>query len=261
MTPTPYVSVVTASLNRRDSIARTLTSVCAQSFRDFEHLVIDGGSSDGTVEMLQAHQSRCPLQWISEPDSGIADAMNKGVALARGKYVLFIHADDELAGPEVLQRAHTLLRQEECDIYSFPVVVPGPAGRRRFYRPIRVHWWHHFKTIIPHQGAFVHRQVFERIGGFRPELKIAMDYDFFYRAFQNRSRARFGRMVVARMGAGGVSGDPKHLAARLEEEYAIQRHNERHPGWRAAQAVWRALYTLYKQRGCSPPLSSRNTRS
>jgi glycosyltransferase involved in cell wall biosynthesis len=248
-------------MNSAGTIRRMLESIRQQTFCQFEHIVCDGGSTDGTLAILEEYSGRYPMKYLSGPDTGIADAMNKGVALARGKYVLFIHADDELAGPEVLQRAHTLLRQEECDIYSFPVVVPGPAGRRRFYRPIRVHWWHHFKTIIPHQGAFVHRRVFERIGGFRPELKIAMDYDFFYRAFQNRSRARFGRMVVARMGAGGVSGDPKHLAARLEEEYAIQRHNERHPGWRAAQAVWRALYTLYKQRGCSPPLSSRNTRS
>ncbi len=261
MATTPYFTIVTASLNRRDTIGGTLASVCRQSFRDFEHLVIDGGSTDGTVEMLQAHQPLYPLRWISGPDAGLADAMNKGLALARGRYILFVHADDDLSGPDVLKRVHALLQQAECDICSFPVVVLGPGGRRRPYRPVRIRWWYRFKTTIPHQGAFVHRRVFERIGGFRTALTIGMDYDFFYRAFQSGVRVRFGRMVVARMGGGGVSSDPQRLGVRMEEEYAIQRHNERHPGWRAAQAVWRALYTPYKTRAARRANPSCSTRS
>jgi glycosyltransferase involved in cell wall biosynthesis len=165
--------------------------------------------------------------------------LNKGVALARGKYVLVIHADDALSGTEVLQQTHALLVGERYDVYSFPVLVVKPGDERYPYRPIRIRWWYRFKTIIPHQGAFVHRRVFERIGGFRTDLKIGMDYDFFYRALNHDARVRFGRMVVACMGGSGASADPERLAERLEEEFAIQRANECHAGWRAAQAPYK----------------------
>jgi glycosyltransferase involved in cell wall biosynthesis len=242
----PFFSIITASLNLRDSIDRTIESICGQSFRSFEHIVIDGNSSDGTVQMLRDYQLRYPLHWISEPDSGISDAMNKGVDLSRGNYLLFIQADDCLLDSDILKKVHRLLKKEQYDIYSFPVIRERPGSTPFLYRPIRVPGWYHFKHTIPHQGAFVHRRLFKRIGGFREEFSITMDYDFFYRAFQARARIRYHFSPVSRMGGCGLSSGNRLLHKRIEEEKRVQETNELNPGWRALQAIFRRLYAPYK---------------
>ena len=97
----PFFSIITASFDAASTIRQTLESVRDQSFRDFEHVVIDGGSTDGTVDILREFDL---TYWHSEPDGGIADAMNKGVEKVTGKYVLFLHADDYLPDLAALQR-------------------------------------------------------------------------------------------------------------------------------------------------------------
>jgi len=176
---------LTASFNSGSTISKTLLSVSEQSFGNLEHIVIDGASSDQTLGILREYEGRYNLKWISESDSGIASALNKGLRLARGKYMLVLQADDQFAGPEVLEICYSLLKKERYDIHSFPVIRLEPSHRKTLYKPVKILFWYHFKTIFPHQGAFVHRRVYERIGNFREDLTIALDYDFFYRALKS----------------------------------------------------------------------------
>ena len=90
----PLVSVITPVLNAADTLELTLLSVSAQTYSNIEHIVIDGGSTDGTVDILQRFQSSAQLRWQSEPDSGMYSAINKGIALARGGYISYLNADD-----------------------------------------------------------------------------------------------------------------------------------------------------------------------
>jgi glycosyltransferase involved in cell wall biosynthesis len=241
----PFFSILTASLNSCRTLVSTLASVSSQTFGSLEHIVCDGGSTDGTLGLLESFKSRHPLRWLSEKDGGIADALNKAVARASGRYLLVLQADDVLIDHTVLDRVHRFMDRKRFDVYSFPVL--RRTNRSTWmYRAIRIPWWFHFKHTIPHQGAFVRRELYDRIGAFRLELSIAMDYDFFYRGFLSGIRIKFHSMPVALMGSEGVSSDPALLRKRLDEEWKVQSLNEKNPAWRAAQFLFRRLYLPYK---------------
>ena len=242
----PFFSIITASFNSGDTIAKTLNSIQRQGFTRLEHIVIDGNSTDKSVDILRLYGYSYRLRWISEPDRGIADALNKGVALATGRYLLVLQADDSLLDETVLSRVHELARNEIYDIYSFPVIRERSELGPFNYRAIRLPGWYHFRHTIPHQGAFVHRRVFDKIGAFRTDFSIVMDYDFFYRAFQAGMKVKFEKMPIAIMGGCGVSSNPSYLKKRIMEEFRVQRMNERNHIWRLAQWIFQKLYFPYK---------------
>ena len=242
----PYFSIITASFNNFATIEKTLKSVKAQNFKNFEHIVIDGGSSDNTVNVLAQYQNIYNLKWISKPDDGIADALNKGVEVSKGKYIIVIQADDYLLRPDTLLKVYKKLKSNPCDIFSCPVVVDHPKKGRYLFKPVKILWWHHFKTIFPHQGCFVARQVFERTGEFNKNLSIGMDYDFFYRALKHKIVVCFGREIIAVMGGQGISTGVQMLRHRLKEELHIQQINETNRAWKLAQAVFHFFYIPYK---------------
>jgi glycosyltransferase involved in cell wall biosynthesis len=245
---TPFFTVLTASFNSGSTIKKTLVSVLEQRFGNVEHIVIDGGSSDQTVDILREYERSYNLRWISEPDSGIPSALNKGLRLAKGEYILVLQADDHLAGPEVLERVYSLIKQGLYDINIFPVYKEQASNRRILHRPFRIRWWYHFKTIFPHQGSFIHRRVYERLGDFREDLVIALDYDFFYRALKYHSTVKLHTYPVAVMGGEGISSNRDFLLLRLREESTVQTLNETNPFWRALQVLFRTAYMPYKTR-------------
>ena len=245
--PEFFFTILTAALNSGSTIQKTLESIQCQSFQGLEHIVIDGGSQDNTTEALHTFDHSYPLFWRSEPDMGIADALNKGLHIAKGRYILVIQADDILLMPEMLEKVYPLLNSEDIDIVSFPVILEHPTKGKILRQPIRRLWWNHFKFIFPHQGCFVHKRVFDRIGEFRDEFKICMDYDFFYRVLAHKCSVKFGNFPVALMGGTGVGSISKFVYKRLAEERLLQVRNERNPGWRIAQFIFRSLYMPYKK--------------
>jgi glycosyltransferase involved in cell wall biosynthesis len=242
----PFFTIVTASFNNQDTIKQTIESIKNQTFKNLEHIVIDGGSEDETSNILHRARGTYPLAWISEPDNGIADAMNKGLARAGGRYIICIQADDYLLQPDTLERVHPILESDEIDICSFPVILDHPNWGYTLRKPISLLWWNHFKFIFLHQGAFVSKRVFEKIGGYREDYKIAMDYDFFYRALQHRFCIHYGTFPVAVMGGEGIGTSLETMNLRLGEERRVQLLNEQNPIWRLAQFIFSSLYRPYK---------------
>lgn len=242
----PFFTVLTASLNCASTIKQNVESIKRQRFQNFEHIVIDGGSSDGTIDILSDAGGSYNLIWISEPDEGIADALNKGVTKARGRYIIVIQADDRLLMPDTLKKVYSVLNSEYVDICSFPVILQHPVKGHVLRKPINRLWWNHFKFIFPHQGCFVHKRVFEKLGGFRKEFKINMDYDFFYRALAQKMSINFSEFPVALMGGCGIGSDYRNLMKRLEEERLVQKLNERNPLWKTAQLFFSWIYRPYK---------------
>jgi glycosyltransferase involved in cell wall biosynthesis len=242
----PFLTILTASLNNGATIRHTLESVRKQHFKNLEHIVIDGGSCDETLNILEEFESAHNLFWMSEPDEGIADALNKGFRKALGRYILVLQADDQLMSPNILESFYSVLINEGSDIYSCPVILDHPIKGKILVKPIKILWWYHFKTIFPHQGSLVHRRVFERIGEFRNEFSIAMDYDFFYRSLKYGSTVKFGNLPLSLMGGTGISCDKNLLKTRLKEESLVQALNEKSLYWRSAQMLFRLLYTPYK---------------
>lgn len=242
----PFFTIITASLNSSTSIQRTLESINVQTFKNLEHIVADGASTDKTIEILKTFENIYNLTWISEPDNGIADALNKSLMRAKGKYVLVLQADDHLIDTTILERVYHLLKNEKYDIYSFPVVKNCLNSEQVLLNPIRIKWWNHFKFIFFHQGVFVHKHLYEKVGNFNTDYSIAMDYDFFYRALKVKPAIAFGHFPVAEMSGSGISSSTEHLATRLDEETLVQKQNETSFVWRSAQGVFRFLYRPYK---------------
>lgn len=246
MSKFPFITILTASFNSEATIRKTLESIRDQTFQDLEHIVIDGGSCDETLDIVKKYENTYNLQWISEPDHCISDALNKGLRLSSGRYIIVIQADDQLLTPEILKNVYMISKSERFDIYSFPVLKYHPDKGKFLYKPVRILWWHHFKTIFPHQGCFVHKRLFDRIGGFRKEFSIALDYDFFYRALHSGTSVGFGQMPVAFMGGAGISSNPSLIHRRLQEERKVQQLNATNRIWRIFQAFFHLAYDPYK---------------
>jgi glycosyltransferase involved in cell wall biosynthesis len=246
MSNNPFFTILTASFNNEATIKQTVESISSQTFQNLEHMVIDGGSTDGTIDILKKMEDSYNMSWLSEPDQGIADALNKGIRKAQGQFIIVIQADDRFLNPNILEQVFQLLDNEKTDIISFPVILSHPAEGKVLRKPIRYLWWNHFKFIFLHQGCFVNRSVFERIGIFREEFKIAFDYDFLYRALKNKCSVRFEKLPVALMGGEGVGSNPDYIVERIKEEKLVQRLNEQNKFWRMAQHVFTIFYMPYK---------------
>lgn len=241
----PLIGILTASYNVVDALRRTVESVAGQDFGDVEHVVVDGGSNDGTVAYLETLPPS--VRWISEPDKGIADALNKGVAMSRAHYLLVLQADDELVDAGALSRA-ALELGGGADIVSYDVCVTG-GGERRVYAARGFGALSEFFMTVPHQGAFCSRALYERIGAFDGSLKVAMDYDFMLRAKRAGARIVTRNEVIAYMPDGGVSSrrDWPSLQARLAENRSLhKRHSDGVMRRVVSNAFW-SVYPLYKR--------------
>ena len=244
-TPT-LISIVTVCLNPGPPLRACLESVASQTFRAREHIVIDGGSGGETVAILRERSDALAF-WSSEPDSGIAEAMNKGLAHCTGDWLLFLHADDRLASPDALASVAQVLEATPADVVGFPIYFGAGS---RLLRPRGGGPWLRLKTGFLHQATFIRRQVFERVGGYRPEYPLAMDYEFFLRCWLAGVRMATSEVVVpTHMGDTGLSSrrDWPTVRRRLADERAIQRAHSRNRAQRALYWLYWQIYPAYKR--------------
>ena len=179
------ISVITVCYNSARTIGQALESVARQRFSDYEHIVVDGASSDDTMEVVEAH--RHPrLSVASERDKGIYDAMNKGLARARGDYVQFLNSDDFLTGPDALGVAAAAMRESGADcVFGDTRFIVGDEARpgRRYYSVQRFRrWWVRMGVMPPHPSMFVRRDLLLKLGGFDTSYRISADFDLIARA-------------------------------------------------------------------------------
>lgn len=203
------ISVITAVFNNRAHIAEALESVLAQDHADVERVVIDGGSTDGTLDILRARQDRLGVL-VSEPDRGLYDALNKGLRLARGDVVGFLHSDDLFADAAVLSRvAAAFADPAVCAVYGDLQYVRKGDTRRvvrhwksaPFRARLLARGW-----MPPHPSLYVRREWYERIGGFDTRYRIAADYFSILQLFsQPGFKAVYLPQVLVKMRVGGAS--------------------------------------------------------
>ena len=203
------ITVITVSFNSAATLARTLASVAMQSHPQVEHVLIDGGSTDATTALVREHGTHLS-RFISEPDQGIYDAMNKGLACASGDIISFLNADDHYAHDAVLARVASQFAQVKLDAVLGDVAFfhPGAPERvRRRYRSVRfspraIGWgW-----MPAHPALFVRQSVFERYGPFKTNYRIAGDYEWVARAFgAGALHYRYLPEILVHMQTGGIS--------------------------------------------------------
>lgn len=202
------ISIITVCFNAVNTIADTLESVATQTQPDIEHIVVDGASKDGTLEVVKRYKH--VFKVISEPDHGIYDAMNKGLRLASGEVIGLLNADDVYADERVLERVAAIMRRDGLDaLFGDAEFVNAdhsdrPVRRYRSgrFRPERIAWgW-----MPAHPTLFLRRQAYEHFGLFRTDYQIAGDFELVARMFHGGSlRYRHLPEVLVRMRTGGIS--------------------------------------------------------
>lgn len=217
-------SVITVCFNAASTIGDTLASVAGQDWADFEHIVVDGASTDGTMAAVEAHRHG-RLQSVSEPDGGIYDAMNKGLSLATGDYVQFLNADDFLMRPDALSLVAARIAESGADcVFADTRFVVGAAARRaaRFYSARRFRrWWLRIGAMPPHPSSFVRRDLMLRLGGFDTSYRLAADFDLIARALI-RADASWTALpcAIVAFRAGGASTAGLSAKLTLSREFA-----------------------------------------
>ena len=206
------ISVITACRNSERCIRFAMESVLQQTYPDIEYLVVDGGSTDATVEIIKSFVPVFDgrLRWISEPDKGLYDALNKGLRMSTGEIVGLLHADDFFAAPDILARVADAFEDGTVDAVFGDVrfVRDQDLSRTvRYYSSRRfAPWMLRFGFMPAHPSFYACRDVFERIGHYRTDYRISADYELLIRFFcVHRLRYRYLGFVTTMMRMGGLS--------------------------------------------------------
>jgi len=181
------LSIITVSKNAEETIERTIKSVISQSYTDFEYIIIDGISTDSTIDIIKKYIDRLSY-FISEPDSGIYSAMNKAIVKAKGDYCLFLNADDYLYNDKVI--GNVFSKELDYDIIYGDVLYVTQKGTVLYNYPDNLSYYFLYSGTLCHQAQFIKRNLFSRYGLYDERYKINADYEFLLRiAVKNNATA------------------------------------------------------------------------
>ncbi|NOU40007.1 MAG: glycosyltransferase [Methylotenera sp.] len=221
MTSPPLITIIIAVFNGAKTLQQCIDSVAQQTYPNKELIILDGGSKDGTVDLLKANQQAISY-WVTEPDNGIYNAWNKGVAQAKGEWICFLGADDFFWNLEVLETLAKqlvlippyirvaygqimLLTADGVNIHA--VGEPWDKVKKRFKH----------KMSIPHQGVMHRRNLFELRGKFDESYQIVGDYELLLRELKAGDAAFISDIIVTGMRQGGISSNPQQSLTILRE--------------------------------------------
>jgi len=218
----PRITIVVANFNRGKTLQLCFDRVASQTYASRELIVIDGGSTDGSVDIIRENRDKID-RWVSEPDRGIYHAWNKGVALAKGDWICFLGADDYLHDPLALERMSALLASASPAqrIFYGRVIVVDANGAEimRLGTP-----WASARggfmlgtSCLPTPGVMFHRGLFHEHGLFDESLRVAGDYEFLLRELKTSEPRYVAEIVVTDMQYGGISSRPESTLVSLRE--------------------------------------------
>lgn len=226
----PLVSIVTVVFNGEKYLESTIKSVIDQTYQNLEYIVIDGGSDDRTLDIIQSYENNIDY-WVSEPDTGIYDAMNKGIRVASGKLIGIINSDDCYTDRAVEDVVNAYVANKDCEnlLISGGMCklndskkVEWQIFRNQKYVDSKIYW----TMPVSHPATFVSKKLYDTIGCFNSKFKISGDYDLVFRAYHSpETKFVFIDRSLAYMREGGVSNKFKHILTRAFEHFEIKRQN------------------------------------
>lgn len=204
------VSIITVVYNNVDTIKEAIESVINQTYHDIEYILIDGKSNDGTLEIIESYGDKIS-KVVSEEDSGIYDAMNKGLSLSSGDIIGFINADDKIDNNEIIKNVvnHFI---DDVDIVYGDLIFVDRLDSTKICR----HWKagkfkkikYKFGWMTPHPSTYIKKEIYEKYGSFDLRFKIAADYELMLRfMYKNNLRVKYLPEVIVRMRDGGISNN------------------------------------------------------
>lgn len=203
------ISIITVTYNSAATIAGCIASVNEQTYPDMEHLVIDGASKDNTIGIIRNMPNRIS-QLISEPDKGIYDAMNKGIALATGDVIGILNSDDFYTSNDVIAKIVSAFEKEQVDGVYGDICFVRPENLNKVVRYYSARWFNpslfRFGFMPPHPSVYIRRTCFQEMGYYKDDYKIAADYELLIRFLKvNRIKTRYLNFCVVTMRTGGDS--------------------------------------------------------
>jgi glycosyltransferase len=223
-------SIITAAYNSIQHLPAVMESIAGQRIDDLEWIVIDGGSTDGTLPLLKKNKKINQL--VSEPDQGIYDALNKGINLATGDVIGFLHSDDLFCSSETLHHISTAFSEKEVSVVYGDLVFIDQTNDKKVVR-----YWKSqpFRPELlkrgwmpPHPTIFMRREVYEKHGRFNIDLKCSADYDYVLRVFLDPAlKFVYLPEVITKMRKGGMSTTGlKNLITKKREDYRVLKNNK-----------------------------------
>jgi len=209
---TSKISIITVVFNNVENIEKTIKSVFNQTYKNIEYIVIDGGSTDGTIDIIKKYKKNIDY-WISEPDKGIYDAMNKGAKKATGDYLYFLNSGDYFYDFDVLYNL------SENFLENSDLVVGSVIKLYEDYKTLSKAQIHKLSLGVmpPHQGSFIKRKVFEELDGYNIKYKSSGDFDFFCKFYKSNYSYKLLKDKIAYMPSGGYSSQ-KNISANETAE-------------------------------------------
>lgn len=212
MTNLPLISIITVSYNAISTIEKTIYSVLTQTYSNIEYIIIDGGSTDGTVDVIKKYNDKLTY-WVSEPDKGIYDAMNKGIDKTTGDWVNFMNSGDLFHSLDVIEKFISTVSQGTEIAYGDTMMVLSIGTYLQKVKPLELITQ---QMVFGHQATFVHRKIFDNLR-FNIMYHSSGDYDFFYRTYQKGFVFEYLPIIVVDYeGDMGVSMK-NYLLARRED--------------------------------------------
>ncbi len=216
------VTIITVCFNAQKYIKSCIDSVLMQDYPEIEYIIVDGNSNDNTVEIIKSYRDKV-TRWISEPDKGLYDAMNKGLALASGEVVGFLNADDVLASPVVISEIVKAIQVQKVDGIIGDIVHTKEDDLNHV---IRYHHARGYKTahfewgmMPPHPSFYTKKKFYEKFGNFDTQFRICADYDLMMRfLYIHKISFYYLPKVVVRMRTGGLSNQGLKSIIRINKE-------------------------------------------
>ncbi len=215
------ISIVTINLNNKEGLKRTIKSVIEQTYSNIEYIIIDGASKDNSDKLIESYHNRIAF-WISEPDSGIYNAMNKGIKHSTGDYVLFLNSGDYLSSFDIIAKYVNLNASADIVYGNLNVDYHGTIVEKIY--PSKPSLTYLYNDSLPHPSMFFKRNLFTKLGGYNEQNKIASDWEFYFRLFISNSAsfAKINLTVSVFIFDGLSSNESSQKLIELERKKVIQ---------------------------------------
>jgi len=218
------LSIITINRNNKEGLKITIESVIIQNYKNYEYIIIDGGSTDGSIDIIKENAKKSNINWISEKDNGIFHAMNKGIEKSKGEYLLFLNSGDYLVHCEILTHVFNIVFNEDYVFGNINLIKNNTIIYKDVSMPFDVPDLSDLiKDALPHQASFIKKELFEEIGKYNEEFKISSDWEFTIRALIiNNCSVKHLPLTISNYDITGISSNTNLM--NHEKDKILKKH-------------------------------------
>jgi glycosyltransferase involved in cell wall biosynthesis len=215
------LSIVTINFNHAEGLKKTIESVVCQTYAKIEYIIIDGGSTDSSIDVIKKHADKISY-WISEKDFGVFDAQNKGLSKATGDYVLVLNSGDELQHNAIIEQVFNSYQVEDI-LYGNMTIVSEDGTKTKGLMPSNITFNHMMEDTLWHPVSFVKKSFLDKVGFYNLDFKIVADYDWFLNAlFKHEAKLKYINQTISMFYLGGLSSQLKNIEIVKKERVKAQ---------------------------------------